>query len=258
MAGRVLVTGAASGLGAATVSVLKRRGWTVAGLDIAPSTRQCDVAVRADVTDEEAVNAAVGEVAERLVGLDAAVNAAGVLIDSVTPIGELDLETVARTLDVNLVGAFLVSRAVLPWLIESNGSIVLIASCAANAPQSGGAAYAMSKAGVLSLARSIALEYARFGVRANSVSPGYMDTPMAAPVMQSPTFRQSVEHSIPMGRAARPEEIAELVAWLSSDEASYLTGQDIVIDGGKILTPYSSTEYTERLWAHREATEEAR
>jgi meso-butanediol dehydrogenase/(S,S)-butanediol dehydrogenase/diacetyl reductase len=244
---RALVTGAASGLGRATARRLRNDGWQLAGLDL-EAVAGVDLEITADVSDEGAIVAGVERVIEEFGGLDALITAAGVVIDAVTPVEQVDVDMLRRTIEVNTIGTFLVAREALPALKESSGSVVLVASVAAGTPQSGGAPYAMSKAAVASLMRSIALEYGRFGVRANSISPGYMNTAMSRNVMESPTFRAAIEQSVPLGRVADPEEVAELAAWLVSPAASYLTGEDIVIDGAKRITPYSSTEDTERFW----------
>ena len=227
----------------------------VGGLDLRDSPT-ADVSVCADVSDEQAVPTAVGTVIAALGRLDAVVSAAGAVLDAATPLEDVPVELVRRTLEINTIGAFLVVRECLPAVVATSGAFVLVASAVARSPQTGVGAYAMAKAGVVSLMRSIALEYAGKGVRANSVSPGYMDTAMARPVMERASFRAAVEGSIPLGRVADPREVARLCAWLASPESSYVSGEDIVIDGAKQLTAYSSTYDTERLWASRPGREE--
>lgn len=248
-----VVTGAASGLGRATATALRHRGFTVAGLDVS----ECgdlehhavvDITNRSDL--EEATASVVGTLGGRL---DAVVNAAGTVFDAVTPVGDLDDDVVESTLAVNLLGALNVVRATLPALSSGGGSLVLVASCVARSPQAGASAYAMAKAGVVSLARSVAVEYASRGVRANTVSPGFMDTAMAAPVLSVPARRARVEASIPRGTVADPREVASLIAWLASDESVAMTGEDVLIDGGQVHTAYTTTADTQRLWDSRES-----
>jgi NAD(P)-dependent dehydrogenase (short-subunit alcohol dehydrogenase family) len=231
---------------------LDRRGFRVAGLDLDEIATGCEFTARVDISDEAAVSEAVTRVSRSFDGrLDAVVNAAGAVFDATTPVGDIDAAMLRRTVEVNLLGAVFVTKASLGLLVAARGSLVLVASCVARAPQVGASAYAMAKAGVVSLARSVALEYGAFGVRANSVSPGYMDTPMAAPVLGVPHRRARIESSIPTGRVVDPHEVAETIGWLVDAGTPALTGEDILVDAALGLTAYSSADDARRLWASR-------
>ncbi|HEY3688594.1 MAG TPA: SDR family NAD(P)-dependent oxidoreductase [Streptosporangiaceae bacterium] len=244
-----LVTGAASGLGRAVAAYMADRGWTVAGLDrSADAAEGAALTLAADVRDPRAVEDAVARVAAELGGLDAVAGCAGVFHNDLTPLHLLSDDAWATHLDVNVTGAFHVVRAALPHLIAARGAIALVASVASRHPQPGGAAYAVSKAGVASLARAIALEYGPRGVRANAVSPGYMDTPMAAPLMSRPHVRAAIEHGLPLRRAGQPEEIAPVIEFLLSDAGRYVTGEDVTVDGAGALTAYTSGDDVDRMW----------
>ena len=250
----VLVTGAASGLGRSVAEHMAGRGWTVAGLDRtdAPAPGAA-LTLAADVRDASEVSAAVERVAGELGGLHAVAGCAGVFRNDLTPLHELSDDAWALHLDVNVTGAFHVVRAALPHLVAARGAVALVASVASRYPQPGGAAYAVSKAGVASLARAIALEYGPRGVRANAVSPGYMDTPMAAPLMSRPHLREAIERELPLRYAAGPEEIAPVIAFLLSDAGRYVTGEEITVDGAGALTGYTSGADIDRMWRRADA-----
>jgi NAD(P)-dependent dehydrogenase (short-subunit alcohol dehydrogenase family) len=233
---RALVTGAASGVGRACVAALRERAYAVAALDLEPADLESDHVGSCDVSDVGAVAAAVEEARAALGGIDAAAHCAGVHPERSANLHELDPGTWERTLAVNLTGSYAFARAVLPALIETQGALVLVASISGSQPRPGTAAYAASKAGVAALARTAALEYAQLGVRVNTVSPGWIDTPMAAPALARPSTRERIEREIPAGRAATPEEIASVIVWLLSDEARYVTGADVVVDGGLAIS----------------------
>jgi NAD(P)-dependent dehydrogenase (short-subunit alcohol dehydrogenase family) len=245
---RALVTGAASGLGRACVEALRARSYIVAALDIRDGDSDAEHVVTCDVSDVGAVATAVGEAIEAFSGLDAVAHCAGVFPDQVVPLHALSEQTWQRTIAVNLTGAFAVARAVLPALVETRGALVLTASVATAQPQPGAAVYAASKAGVAALARATAIEYAHLGVRVNAVSPGWMDTPMAAPVLERSELRERVERTVPAGRVATPAEVAAAVAWLLSEDARYVTGEELVVDGGLAVSAYVAADDVARTW----------
>lgn len=241
-----LVTGTASGLGKAAVERLQADGWRVAGLDLTGATG--DWVGDVDVTSVEQVTGAVETVVRELGGLDALVHCAGVFRNDLLPVHVIDDATWEGTLRVNLTGSFNVARAALPHLVARQGVVVLVASTAADHVQPGGAAYAASKAGVRSLARSIALEYGSLGVRAISVSPGYMRTGMTEKLLSRPDILAAVEESLPLGRVSDPSEVANAIAFVVGDQSGFLTGEDITVDGGGGLMAYVGAGDVARMW----------
>lgn len=239
-----IVTGAASGIGAAVVELLLERGARVCAWDLKePAAFGCVHFQRVDVTDEAQVSRAL-EVAEREVGpVTALVNAAGVLSQASLSSAETSLAELRRVFSVNVEAVWLVSRAVAARMIgRRQGSIVTVGSNAGSVPRIGLGAYCASKAAAAMLTRSLGLELSRHGVRCNVVSPGSTDTPMlramlgeagnAAAIAGNPsTFRLG----IPLGRVAEARDVAEVVAFLLSDRARHITLQDLKVDGGATL-----------------------
>jgi NAD(P)-dependent dehydrogenase (short-subunit alcohol dehydrogenase family) len=231
-----VVTGGASGIGLATCERLGAEGFIVAALDLEPKGA-ADVAamtLRCDVTDEADVASAMAAVAERLGGIEVLVNNAGITGSQEatrcheTPVSEWD-----RVHAVNVRGPFLCSHAVLPSMItRGSGHIITIASVAGLIAFPGRCAYTASKGAALMLTRSIAVDYAADGIRANAVCPGMVYTPMTAWRLDQPDLRAAVESRIPFGRVASTEEIADAVAVLASGRLAYMTGHPLVVDGG--------------------------
>ena len=234
-----LVTGAGSGIGAAVAEALAARGDRVvcADLDGEAAKRVADglegaSAQRLDVRDAAATDAAVAEVLEREGRLDVAVACAG--IELVGPAHELDPAVFAKVVDVNLNGSFLTATAAARAMIGRGGGgrIVLIGSINSTVALPAQAAYVASKGGVLLLGRALAVDWAPYGITVNVVGPGITDTPLSAASLGDPERRAWLLAKVPLGRPAAPSEIASVVAFLTSDGASYMTGAYVPVDGG--------------------------
>jgi NAD(P)-dependent dehydrogenase (short-subunit alcohol dehydrogenase family) len=226
-----VVTGAASGIGKATASLLALEGAKLALLDLdATGVDRVAKDIGAhgfgvDITNEQQVDEVVEKAASVLDGIDGVVNAAGIML--VGPVLETPLSAWRKTIEVNLTGTFMVTRACLRFMgVEPAGTIVNIASAAGLLPNAPGlTAYAASKGGVVNLTRALAAELAP-RIRANTVCPGMVDTPMAD------GFRANVSNYA-LKRMAEPEEIARVVAFLTSAHSSYVTGATLAADGGR-------------------------
>jgi len=241
MAGRrALVTGGASGIGLATAHRLRAEGASVVAIDRRPAdpsqgTGEAIPNVRADVTSPAEVANAFGEAAEILGGAaDVLVNAAGIY--QIKPLLELSPDAWDQTMAINLRGPFLASQLFASILIERGqpGAIVNIGSTAALVADAAepSAHYNASKAGVLSLTRQMAVEWAVHGIRVNAVCPGVIDTPMLR-LMDDPAAGQAyLDTGVPLRRLGTAGEVAATIAFLASQDASYLTGTTIVVDGG--------------------------
>ncbi len=240
----VLVTGAASGIGEATCARLVEEGAAVTLVD-----RDADrlaavsdvlgraggrlLAITADVGDEAAVRDAVARAVERLGRLCGVVTSAGIFDPGdMQPLAGVELATFERTLRVNLIGTFLVAKHALPHLVDGGGAIVTIASTAALRGHGFGSGYTASKGGVVALTRLLAEQYGRQGVRANCICPGATDTPMTGGSFREGELAERTRRGIPLHRVAAPHEIGDVACFLLSDDASYVNGQVIAVDGG--------------------------
>jgi NAD(P)-dependent dehydrogenase (short-subunit alcohol dehydrogenase family) len=241
---KALVTGAASGIGAACARRFAAEGATVAGLDLQkPIDDSWNEVLRAapasvfldgvDVRDEAAVARAVKAVVERLGGIDVLVNAAGVAGGG--PAHQLAEADWDHVVDVNLKGTFLVAKHVLAAMApRRSGAIVNVASVEGLEAMTGAAAYNASKGGVVLLTRNLALDYAREGIRVNCVCPGVIDTPLTAGLKlpQVAGIADQMRRWHALERFGRPDEVAACVLFLASDEASFVTGSALTVDGG--------------------------
>jgi glucose 1-dehydrogenase len=196
-----------------------------------------DVLVGADVSKEDEVVRMVGEAIEGLGGVDVLVNNAGIQISR--PSDELSSADFDKVLAVNLRGAFMCAREAIKHLLEEEkaGSIVNISSVHQLIPKPDYLGYSVSKGGMQNLTRTLALEYAGRGIRVNGIGPGATITPINSAWIEDPVKKEMVESHIPMARAGTADEMAGVTCFLASDDAAYITGQTIFVDGGLTLFP---------------------
>jgi glucose 1-dehydrogenase len=260
----VLVTGGSSGIGQAIAVRFAEYGANVAinylrqpeeAADTKEQVEACvasvqrhgvkDVLVQGDVSSEDDVVHMVADAVKGLGGIDVLVNNAGIQISR--PTDELSSDDFDRVLAVNLRGAFMCAREAIRHFMAQGkpGSIVNISSVHQLIPKPGYLGYSASKGGMQNLTRTLALEYAARGIRVNGVGPGATVTPINRAWIDDPEKRRQVEEHIPMQRAGDADEMAGVTAFLASDDAAYITGQTIFVDGGltlypSFLTPWSS------------------
>jgi NAD(P)-dependent dehydrogenase (short-subunit alcohol dehydrogenase family) len=225
-----VVTGGTRGIGAATAALLRAQGWsvTVTGLTEAEVAAAGEGAEVLDVTDDRAVAALFARF-ERLDGL---VTSAGMVARE----AEWEIPAFARVVDVNLTGTMRAALAAHPALKRAGGSVVTIASIMGYVSNPAAPAYAASKAGVINLTRALAARWAPDGIRVNAVAPGYVETAMTEKVRKDNAVADALLQRQKLGRWGRPEEIAELIVWLLSDKASFVTGSTHLADGGFLTT----------------------
>ena len=253
-----IVSGGGTGIGAATAALFRREGAEVAitgrrpePLDEVAATTGA-IALAGDTSSRDDVGSVVAATVERFGGLDVVIANAGVGLGGA--VGEVSDEDWRRTLDVNLTGAMLLMRAALPHLVRRPGAAVVAVSSVSGlltSPRS--AAYEVSKAGLLALVRSVALDYGPLGVRCNAVCPGWIHTEMGDRAVREIAEERSitldtayalVNEPVPLGRAGTPEEVAACCAFLASDEASYVSGAALLVDGGGAVVDTTSLPWS--------------
>jgi NAD(P)-dependent dehydrogenase (short-subunit alcohol dehydrogenase family) len=245
-----VVTGAATGIGRATAQALARDGYAVAVVgrraepleELAAELRESGadaLAAPADVGSQEQAAAAFAATVERFGGIDVLVNNAGV--GDSGPLLDESLERFEETLRINLTGAFIATQLALPHLLERRGAVVNVASVNGVLAGPGWTSYCVSKAGLIMLAKCVATDYGRHGVRANAVCPGWVRTPMGDEDMDAVARAHGTDREgayerahrqNPLGRPAQAEEIADVIAFLASPRSAYVTGATIMVDGG--------------------------
>jgi len=236
----VIITGGARGIGWAAAQTFMAKGWNVAIGDVDIEQAQARarehpgelLAVELNVRDQASVDAAHDQVARHFGGIDALVNNAGV--QRWTSLAELDWEAWTQVIDVNLNGVVRCLHAAGRHMIrQGGGAVVNITSIGAERGSSFRAPYGAAKAGVAALTRTAAVEWARFGIRVNAVGPGYVQTELIDSFVSSGQLDPApLVKQVPLGRMAEPREIAAAIYFLASEEASYITGQTLYVDGG--------------------------
>ena len=236
----VIVTGAGRGIGRGIVEKLAAEGARVVVSDVdeesARDTAEAvgggAVGLRADVTSKESVEAMVAEVVERFGRVDVLVNNAG--WDKVEPFLKSNESDWERVIAINLYGTLHCCKAVLPVMVEQEyGKVVNIGSDAGRVGSSGEAVYSAAKGGIIAFTKTLAREMARYKINVNCICPGPADTPLFAEIgEENPKLREALQKAIPFRRLALPQDLANAVAFLASDEAEYITGQTLSVSGG--------------------------
>lgn len=234
----IVVTGGASGIGAAAVDAFWREGARVAALDIRERPDQVPDGVRSyhcNVADEASVEATFDRVAMDIGEIDVVVHSAAVLGGS-GPFHQLSLDTWNRYIDINLTGSFLVSRAAASRMVAkaTKGRIILIGSVNSVASERGAAPYASSKGGMRMLTRSAAVDLGPYGITVNMILPGPITTPATRENFEQPETRRTFERVLPGGLPGSPADIAAAALFLASPESRFVTGTDLVVDGGML------------------------
>ncbi|MFW6448065.1 MAG: SDR family NAD(P)-dependent oxidoreductase [Halobacteriota archaeon] len=231
-----IVTGGAMGIGRAIAEAFVDAGADVviADLDEEAGAEVADAIgarfERCDVSEYDEVASVVESTVDRFGHLDVVVNNAG--IGSETSVEDMPLEEWERVMRVNLDGVMHGTKAAMPHLRETDGSIINMGSIYGLVGGKGAAAYSAAKGGVVNFTQQVAIDYATEGVRVNCICPGFIETPLTADLLEDERFYEYLKQQTPMNRPGKPEEVASMAVYLASDEASYITGANIPVDGG--------------------------
>jgi NAD(P)-dependent dehydrogenase (short-subunit alcohol dehydrogenase family) len=237
----VFITGAGSGIGRAAALRFASEGATVAVVDIDRSTAEETVnqieesdgrafVLACDVSDEDACREAASAATDRVKRIDVLFNNAGIAVRE--RVGDQDTDELDRILRVNIRGAFLCAKSVLPHLTRPGGVIIHTASVVGLVGVRNRAAYSLSKGALITLTKNMALDYAPEGIRVNAVCPGFVDTGMTKGLFADAARAEEIRKMHPLGRFATADDIAAAVTFLASDDAAFITGQALAVDGG--------------------------
>lgn len=237
----VLITGSAQGIGRAIALRFARGGWKIALNDVSPQEENLKIVKEeieklgtearyylADVSDFEQVQKMVEQIINDFGGLDVLVNNAGIIKDRT--LAKMTKEEWQKVIDIDLTGVFNCSKAVLPHIIASQGSIINISSIVGERGNFGQTNYAAAKGGIIGFTKSLAKELGKFGVRVNAIAPGFIETKMAESVPEN--IKTVIKQLTALNRFGKPEEVANVVYFLASEEASFISGAIIHVDGG--------------------------
>ncbi|WP_251517479.1 MULTISPECIES: SDR family oxidoreductase [Staphylococcus] len=258
-----VLTGASTGIGAATAKVIADEGAHVIAVDVAENVKETVEEIKeagneatsyiVDISDEHAVENLAQNIKTTFGRVDVLFNNAGV-DNAAGRIHEYPIEVFDKIMGVDLRGTFLMTKFILPLMMDNGGSIINTASFSGHAADLNRSGYNAAKGGVVNFTRSTAIEYGRENIRANAIAPGTIETPLVdkltgtAEEEEGKAFRENQKWVTPLGRLGKPEEVAKLVAFLASDDSSFITGESITIDGGVMAYTWPGEMLSDDSW----------